>query len=288
MKLVRTKYSIDTAGSTPVPGITMAVLSDFHNGDPEPVLDMIRKDSPEVIMIPGDVILGYFPDKSERVIDRCKNVIPFLRGCAETAPAYMSVGNHECLLWYDELDALRETGVTVLDNDWCELRPAGGGQGGEDRILIGGLTSALVMSYRRFRDQYNRESGSEPVRYPYRRRPRGINSFSTESGWLDDFEREAGYKILMCHHPEYWSMREPMIRDRKIDLVLSGHAHGGQWRIAGRGIYSPGQGLLPEYTGGMHKGPYGSLIISRGLSNPYVAIPRWGNPCEAVYVELKN
>jgi predicted MPP superfamily phosphohydrolase len=77
-----------------------------------------------------------------------------------------------------------------------------------------------------------------------------------------------------------------MLCDRKIDLVLSGHAHGGQWRFLGQGILSPGQGLFPKYTSGVHEGRYGRMIISRGLSNPYKAVPRFGNPCELVYVEF--
>jgi predicted MPP superfamily phosphohydrolase len=124
------------------------------------------------------------------------------------------------------------------------------------------------------------------VRYPHHKEPKNFRKYPTDSKWLNDFEQADGYKILLSHHPEYWILREPMLRDRKIDLVLSGHAHGGQWHFWGRGIYSPGQGLLPKYTSGIHQGPYGSMIVSRGLSNPYRTIPRLGNPCEAVYVQF--
>ena len=79
-----------------------------------------------------------------------------------------------------------------------------------------------------------------------------------------------------------------MLKDRKIDLVLSGHAHGGQIRVMGQGIFSPGQGLFPKYTAGIHRGKYGSMVISRGLSNPYSYVPRLGNPCEVVYVEMRS
>jgi predicted MPP superfamily phosphohydrolase len=282
MRLAKSSYfvNIDSSatGSGQLAGKSIAVLSDFHDRDPEPVLDILRNDIPDAIMIPGDLVLGYFPEGVEYIIDRCRNVIPFLKSCCEIAPAYMSVGNHECLLCSDEYDRLRSTGVKILNNEWLEAA---------EGILIGGLTSAYAISYNRFRDEYNRQNGTGGyVRYPHHKRPKDISKYSTDSKWLDDFERADGYKILLSHHPEYWCLREPMLRDRKIDLVLSGHAHGGQWRLMGRGIYSPGQGLLPKYTSGIHKGPYGSMIVSRGLSNPYKTVPRFGNPCEVVYVQF--
>ena len=255
----------------------LAVLADFHNSDPEPVLDILRNDTPDAIMIPGDVVLGYFPQGEEHVIDRCRNVVSLLEGCCELAPTYMSVGNHEVLLCNVDYDILCATGVTILNNEWTELA---------EGVLVGGLTSGYAISYKRFRDDYNRQKSTDgDVRYPYRRKPKDIGKYPTDSAWLDAFEQAEGYKILLCHHPEYWSLREPMLKDRKIDLVLSGHAHGGQWRLMGRGIFAPGQGLLPKYTGGVHKGPHGNLVISRGLSNPYKMVPRLGNPCEVVYVE---
>ena len=282
MTLTKTSYFINIDGSAAcygrLDGKRVAVLADFHNSDPEPVLDILRNDIPDAIMIPGDIVLGYFPEGEEYVIDRCRNVIPFLEGCCEIAPVYMSVGNHECLLCSDEYDRLRATGAVILKNEWTE--PAEG-------ILIGGLTSAHTICYNRFRDDYNRRNGAEEyVRYPHRRRPKDISKYPSDSAWLDDFEQRDGYRILLCHHPEYWSLREPMLKDRKIDLVLSGHAHGGQWRFMGRGIFAPGQGLLPEYTGGTHQGQYGSMVISRGLSNPYSLVPRLGNQCEIVYVRF--
>ena len=282
MALTKTSYFINidgsAAGSGRLDGKRVAVLADFHNSDPEPVLDILRNDCPDAVMIPGDIVLGYFPEGEEYVIDRCRNVIPFLESCWEIAPVYMSVGNHECLLCSGEYDRLRATGAVILNNEWTE--PAEG-------ILIGGLTSSYTICYNRFRDDYNRRNGTEEYeRYPYRRRPKDISKYPSDSAWLDDFEKADGYRILLCHHPEYWSLREPMLKDRKIDLVLSGHAHGGQWRFMGRGIFAPGQGLLPEYTGGTHQGQYGSMVISRGLSNPYSLVPRLGNQCEIVYVQI--
>ena len=65
-----------------------------------------------------------------------------------------------------------------------------------------------------------------------------------------------------------------------FDLILSGHAHGGQIRLFGRGLFAPGQGIFPKYTSGIH----GSMIISRGLSNTGGMIPRLFNRREIVYI----
>ena len=108
----------------------------------------------------------------------------------------MSIGNHECLLCDDDYDMLRRTGVTVLDNEWTELRFRNNQSGGKDsadpadRVYVGGFTSAHAISYRRFRDGSNRDKDVKAYeRYPYRRRPKDINSYPTDSRWLDDFER---------------------------------------------------------------------------------------------------
>ena len=292
MKLISTVYTVNTLGyDARLPGrVRFAVLADFHNGDPEASLEMLRSDVPDAILIPGDVVNGYYPDEGCLLIDTCSNIRPFLKGCAEIAPTFMSLGNHECLMCSDDLDAIRSLGVTLLDNEWTEFHvPVSGNGGHERRLLIGGLTSAFSISYRTFRDRYNRENADAGYeRYPYHRRPRDILKYPTDSAWLDDFEQQQGFRILLSHHPEYWCLREPMLRNRKIDLVLSGHAHGGQWQFMGRGLIAPGQGFFPKYTHGMYFGPYGRMIVSRGLHNPFEYIPRWGNPCEAVMVEIIN
>ncbi len=96
---------------------------------------------------------------------------------------------------------------------------------------------------------------------------------------LSALEREDGVKILLCHKPEEYMKR---MRKRDLDLVVSGHAHGGQVRILGQGLFSPGQGLLPKYTSGVVDG---RMIISTGAGNPN-HLPRWFNPCEVLLIQL--
>jgi len=109
----------------------------------------------------------------------------------------------------------------------------------------------------------------------------GMSSWEYED-FLADFKAKKGFKLLLCHHPERF---EPFIMDSDIDLTLSGHTHGGQFRIGnrGRGFFVPGQGLFGCLAHGCFYG--GRLIVSSGCSNTVVC-PRVCNPRELVLVTL--
>ncbi len=95
---------------------------------------------------------------------------------------------------------------------------------------------------------------------------------------LEGLRRQDCYRILICHRPERY-VRE--FYDPRDDLVLAGHAHGGQWRAFGIGAFAPGQGIFPRYT----KGFYGNLLVSAGAHNSEF-VPRINDPCEVLSVEL--
>lgn len=99
--------------------------------------------------------------------------------------------------------------------------------------------------------------------------------------WLFDMEQQPSYRLLMCHHPEYYAR---YVKHRAPDLTVSGHAHGGQWRFFGQGIYAPGQGLLPRLTNGFYED--GKLLVSRGLADRW-NVPRLGNPKQTILLHLK-
>lgn len=107
----------------------------------------------------------------------------------------------------------------------------------------------------------------------------GLSTFYDES-WLEDFSKKEGYKILLCHHPIYY---DTLVADKNIDLVLSGHNHGGQIRIKGKGCISSREGIPPKYD----KGAFNNnrLIVSAGCANT-VALPRINNPREIVKINL--
>lgn len=201
------------------------------------------------------------------------NVLPFLSVCASIAPTFLSLGNHEWMVDEEDLRLLSSTGVTVLDNEWVA----------KDGLVIGGLASGYVTDYRVFRST----QPAQP-RYPRQETISGIGGavaasrHKPETDWLPSFTSQPGYKIILSHHPEYYHFIPA-----SVDLILSGHAHGGQIRMYNPfkrewiGTWSPGQGWWPRYTKGVYEG---RLVVSAGLSNT-TWVPRLFNPTEVVYIE---
>ena len=246
---------------------TIALVTDLHEYDPEPVLNILRQVQPDVIAVAGDtlerhnrgenldkgdrsvlsrlicaairtgeMLRCFFPQETQKV--QTENAHRFLREAGKIAPIVMSLGNHELFLTEDDRRAIAEAGAVLLQNTSIQM----------DGILFGGIPS---------------KQSAEHI----------------DEGFLRSFSEAAGIKVLLCHHPEYY----PELSKYNIELILSGHCHGGQIRILGRGVFAPGQGLLPRY----HHGVYdGRLVVSAGCANT-VPIPRWGNETEVVVLKLQ-
>lgn len=334
--------------------LTIAHISDLHNKDGRQAIESMRNRKPDIIVITGDLVLRRRPKDDMLIVQSEKNVLSFLSECAQIAPTYMSLGNHEVMLNQDDLELISQTGVELLDNRFVKT----------DKYVIGGLTSAYVSRYRseieemeageepgkrshvfsalrrrrvdeelkageepgkkshvfsalrRRRVDEELEAREEPVeglsgssdqnrrnedsgekavvvsknlrteRYPILKPFLRPEMEKTDYAWLDTFAQVPRYRILLSHHPEYWCLEEPMLSNRDIDLVLSGHAHGGQFRLFGQGFFAPGQGWFPKYTSGIHHGKRGRMIISKGMANTVMVAPRLFNPTEVVYIEV--
>lgn len=91
--------------------------------------------------------------------------------------------------------------------------------------------------------------------------------------------------LLLAHRPEY--INEYLRYD--FNLIFSGHAHGGQWRIPGilNGLYAPNQGFFPKYAGGKYEYATATHIVGRGLARESTRIPRLFNPPELVIVDVR-
>ena len=244
---------------------SMALLTDTHNRNMDEVICSLQRHQPDLILIAGDFVYG----KAERpglLIEQSINTLHLLKECSRITQTYVSLGNHEKILSLADNEMIQSTGCVLLDNRWIEH------QIGENLLLIGGLTSARCIEYRAYRNSLQTTelyppSPSEKTTHPI-----------PEISWLNEYEKASGYHVLLCHHPEYYFS---YLKKMKIELICSGHAHGGQIRLFGHGLYSPGQGIFPKFTSGIHDS---RLVISRGLCNTTI-IPRIHNPTEIVYLE---
>ena len=232
--------------------IRIAVAADLHDNPYQRVIDALKREAPDLIFIPGDLT------DDEKIRDGGKNALEFLKACANIAPTFYSLGNHEVACYHrgnpfrhpnpipvEETfrQAVAQTGVRLLDNSGVQLGD----------LAIFGLTSGI--------NGKKNEPDAE-----------ALKQFANMTGKL---------KLLLCHHPEYYM---PYLQSTNADLVVCGHAHGGHWRIFGRGVYAPGQGLFPKYTSGVVDG---RCVISRGIGN-HTSIPRIFNPTELVVITLKG
>lgn len=226
----------------------IAIASDLHNKEYSKVIGALKKLEPDCILIPGDLTACLNKPESECRYDN-SNGFGFLKAAVEICPVFYSVGNHEKSISEENALKIKKTGATLLDNEYVLFKG----------MYMGGVTcSDYSLPHKKF-------SKTPPPNIAF----------------LDEFEKLNGYKVLLCHHPEYY---DDYISRRKIDLTVSGHAHGGQWRFFGKGVFAPGQGIFPKYTSGMYDGKF---IISRGLANN-TCFPRLFNRKEIVLIEMRE
>lgn len=223
--------------------ILIAVIADLHGFPGDTVVENLRLMDPDIIAIVGDLVDEKRPFSKETDI--------FLNRCSDIAPSYLSLGNHDYVLREQDFAAIRNAGIMILDNSWIEIGSS---------FYIGGLTSAYVLKCRQFG-----EKTDEIV--------------LSDIEWLNAYSKLEGFKILLDHHPENYLL---YTKELSIDLILSGHTHGGQISLLGYGMYIPTQKIWPRYTGGLYEE---RLVVSRGLSNTSF-LPRVGNPTELVYVRI--
>ena len=195
----------------------------------------------DAILVTGDLLDRHRPGMG--------NACAFIHDAPEIAPVFLSLGNHETRSadGPEFRNALKKSRVTLLDDQFIDYKG----------IVIGGLSSR------------ERES--------HKLAPELIPDMKQ---FVQRMSLAAGYKILLCHHPEYYDV---CVRGQGIDLTLSGHAHGGQVELFGQGLYAPGQGLFPKYTHGFYD--QGKLLVNRGITNS-TRVPRLWNPCELIILTV--
>lgn len=233
-------------------GFRIAQVSDLHNvelgKDNNKLIEKLKECEPDIIVLTGDLI-----DSSHTNIDIS---IAFAEKAVKIAPTYFVSGNHEA--WIDNYDEfvgrLSEKGVSILQNKSVVLE-----KNNESITIIGVDDPSFHADYLL--------GGEEAV----------MNSSLSELT-----EKAEGYTILLSHRPEFFNIYV----SNKVDLVLTGHAHGGQFRLPFvGGVIAPGQGLFPKYDAGLYTENNTNMIVSRGIGNSIIPF-RVNNRPEIVLVEL--
>lgn len=243
-------------------GFTIVHVSDLHNrrlrGFSQRLTALIRKESPDIIAITGDLI-----DRKSTDIDAA---MEFIRPAAAIAPVYFVSGNHEPRSGQYEalLPRLHKAGVCVLDDTYAVIAKNG------QRFIIAGLKDPAF---------YNDSSGraEKTILSERRQALQRLNAMEGASDMPPLF-------LLLSHRPELFSMYV----ECGVHLVLTGHAHGGQVRLPGvGGLFAPGQGVFPRYTSGVHRRGDTAMVVSRGLGGRFCRLRMFNRP-EVVVVKLAH
>ena len=236
----------------------IVLVSDLHEHqfgrDNEKLAVKIREQSPDLIIIDGDMING----DSENA----DTAVELVRALKETAPVYYSFGNHEYSYMEagheDLTEELEAAGAVVLNYQSIDIDVKG------NQIRLGGLY------------EYGFETGMQSEEENERAIP-----------YLEEYADTDRYLIMCAHRPESfypWDMADQW----GIDLVLSGHLHGGQVIIPGvGGLYNSLDGFFPKFDYGQYKLGDSDMVITRGLGSNPKMLPRFNNPPEIAVVEVE-
>ena len=233
-------------------GFRIAHISDLHNAEfgenNEKLLAILRDAQPDIIAITGDLIDSRRTDLSV--------ALAFAAEAVKIAPCYYVPGNHEArIAEYDILrSGLTELGVVVLQNEKTELELSG------DAITIAGVVDPSFETDYLLGD-------TDTVMH----------------GYLQPLTADDRYTVLLSHRPELLDA----YADYGMDLVLTGHAHGGQFRLPFvGGLIAPNQGFFPEYDAGLFTRENTGMIVSRGIGNSAFPL-RFNNPPEVILAILR-
>ena len=227
-------------------------ISDLHNAEfgenNEKLLLMLKQADADVIAITGDMI-----DSRNTDVDVA---ISFAQKAVNIAPVYYVNGNHESRVLgeYEKLkQGLTDAGVNILENSSADIAI------GDEAITLIGINDPT------FRMDIVDDTMEQNIAHQL------VNVIPDNDN----------YKVLLAHRPEYFD-----VYAGKVDLVLSGHAHGGQFRIPFiGGLVAPGQGFFPEYYEGSHIKENTEMIVSRGIGNSIIPF-RINNKPEIIVAEL--
>jgi len=246
-------YQIETNLFVERNSIKIVLISDLHStihGKDQCILiNKVKDINPDLIVLSGDIFDDIVP---------MTGTLLLLAGISGIAPIFYVTGNHEYMS--NSIKRIRKElasyGITILSDNYTIIKIK------NTEIIIAGLDDPFKEKYET--PYYNQKESMEIA--------------------FRELDKIRLYKILIAHRPE----RIEDYKKYSFDLILSGHAHGGQIIIPYfiNGLYAPNQGLFPKYAGGIYIHGNKTHIISRGLSiNPL--LPRIFNPPELVVIIIE-
>lgn len=249
--------------------VRIALVTDLHSckygKDQKKLINALEKQDPDVVLLGGDI----FDDELSP-----ENTKKFISAIADKYPCYYVTGNHEFMcsddIFLSYMNFLEEKGVTILKGSAETIEING------EKINICGIDDPTL----RVVEGYNDLVGG----------PRTVDG-TGDYDWvgqldiLDEIAQNGNYTLLLSHRPE----RFEKYAEYDFDLVLAGHAHGGQFRIPliMNGLYAPNQGFFPEYAGGKYDSGSTTMIVSRGLAIECTFLPRIFNRPELVIIDIE-
>lgn len=241
--------------------VDVVMISDLHDHSfgrsNEALVKRIRKLQPDLILLAGDFLNSDSPDAHVPL-----ELIPQLK---EIAPVYFSIGNQEEGYMKNNstlIADLESAGAVVLDQEYVSTDVNG------NNIVIGGIYEYAFA--------YNGSGHMDKSKMP-----------EDKLAFLESFQAEQSFKIMMAHRPDSFLFGDAE-ETWDIDLVLSGHLHGGQVIIPFKGgLYGGDFGFFPEYDFGEYRfSAVKNMIITRGLGSDREKLPRFNNMPEIVFIHL--
>ncbi len=233
-------------------GFKIIQISDLHDKtfgrDNKNLIEMIDEEKPDIIVVTGDIYYYY----NGKIL----NSLKFLENISKRHSVYFVTGNHEYKDkdWENHKKIIETYGVKIIDNMVDIIR------NDYEDIYIYGLKDPAFYH--------------KSLRY---------SIFEEELDKMKKSMNDEKFGILLSHRPD----KIDIYSRNKVDLVFSGHAHGGQIRLFGKGILSPAEGFFPKYTSGMHVKENTTVVISRGLGRTIFTFRLFNRP-EVVVTILKR
>lgn len=242
--------------------VRIVFVSDVHDTvyepDNEPVVEAVRQNHPDAVLIGGDLIVANPSIRKGRAGDDSwkTEAVSLVRRFSAEFPVYIADGNHEV--------TIREEAGAMYDSLMRDYREAGAVLLHNERTCFRGMD---LWGYSHAYEHYEKFVRS-PLTLPEMRED------------LGEPDRER-FQLVLAHNPKFF----PVYAAWGADLVLAGHIHGGIIRIGGRGLFSPDYRMFPRYSAGLVKENDAEMIVSRGLGTHTIRL-RINDPAELSVAEF--